>query len=211
MIAEANSPLVADLRQRLRSIPYIQLVEDASFDLLLRGSVSVTPTTSRLLTPVGDATKLGNARSSTEVIDRAGPLLEYAYVLKTLVGLRPEKPAFKIAASVLGDRRDFRLGEKLVFDITSEEDCYILLFNLDSTANLHLVFPNEYSRENLLKAGTRIELPNESMRKGRFSSCSCRPREKRPSSSLRRVSVSIGADPQGQRSDGSSISPVEVR
>ena len=69
---------------------------------------------------------------------------------------------------MLGDRRDFRLGEKLVFDITSEEDCYILLFNLDSTANLHLVFPNEYSRENLLKAGTRIELPNESMRKGRF-------------------------------------------
>ena len=63
MIAEANSPLVADLRQRLRSIPYIQLVEDASFDLLLRGSVSVGANDVRLLTPVGDATKLGNARS----------------------------------------------------------------------------------------------------------------------------------------------------
>ena len=45
----------------------------------------------------------------------------------------------------------------------AERDCYLLLFNLDSQGNIHLLFPNKVYQENFLKGNTPLRIPDEAM------------------------------------------------
>jgi len=168
-MAGATPAVVKRLRERFASIPYVEVTDGAFFDRLVRGRVSAAGACElRLVNSAGDAVLLRQAGSIREAVELAAPHLEYAFIAKQLAVLWTLEPAFKAGLSTVGERRDFRVGERLVLEITAQQDCYVLLFNVDSMANAHLVFPNRYSQENFVKAGTRVEVPSEAMRKNDF-------------------------------------------
>lgn len=165
----ASSAQNALLRETLAALPYVQLTEGAFFDRLLRGRVSSADTHEvRLLNKAGDAMGLPAVGSAQDLLEQVAPHLEYAYLVKQLANIWTPAPAFRVELTVAEDRRDFHLGETVVFEITPERDCYVLLYNVDSMGNAHLVFPNQYSRDNFVSAGMRVQLPSQSMRRNQF-------------------------------------------
>jgi hypothetical protein len=93
------------------------------------------------------------------------PHLEYAWIVKQLAGLSQQFPPFKVSVTVPGDRRDFRLGETVRYEVESEEDCYLLMLNVDPHGNVRVIFPNAYQRENAVRAKTKVQVPDP--RRGR--------------------------------------------
>jgi hypothetical protein len=61
------------------------------------------------------------------------------------------------------DRRDFKVGEKAQFFVSSDKDCYLLILNLDSQGGMRVLFPNQYFKNNFIKAGRVIKIPDEKM------------------------------------------------
>jgi hypothetical protein len=96
------------------------------------------------------------------------PHLEYACIVKQLAHMSHPSPPFKVSISVPGDRRDFRLGETIRYEVESEEDSYLLVLNLDSHGNFRMIFPNPYQKENFVQAKTKIQIPDQQRAPRRF-------------------------------------------
>lgn len=56
-------------------------------------------------------------------------------------------------------------GDELAFSVTPGKDCYLYVFNFMADGNIMLMFPNEYLKENYIKGGTTVEIPNPDIRK----------------------------------------------
>jgi hypothetical protein len=168
-LIQGGSHLAMDsLRNRIGALPYVELVKERGyFDCLIRGEMKENIYLLRVLNRVGDVVRIppsGNVRELTTAI---APHLEYAYIVKQLAHISNPDPSFRVSLSLADERRDFRVGEKVVYDIFCEEDCYLLLLNLDSTGSFHVIFPNQYHADNFVKAG-RILIPDEKMRTKEF-------------------------------------------
>ena len=57
------------------------------------------------------------------------------------------------------------VGEKVVFNLESDKDCYVLLINVDSQGAYHILLPNRLQVENWVQAGRSIQLPNSRLRR----------------------------------------------
>ena len=159
----------ASLRERFESLPYVQLTDGKHFDRLLRGGVGETDTYDvRLLNSPGDVLTRVTGASASVVVEHMAPHLEYAYLTKKLARIWTPAPAFQVDLSVAQGRRDFALGETVVFEIGAALDCYVLLFNIDSTGAANLLFPNRYSQDNFVGSGRIVQIPNESMQRNQF-------------------------------------------
>ena len=165
----------ADIQQltaQLAKLPMVQLaVPDAFFDRLLRIEKQSGHYQARLLNRIGDVWKLAPVAALSDIAEQARPGLEYAYMVKQLARLTPEKQAFRVDVDLAlkeAQRRDFKVGEQVVFTVKAERDCYILLVNLDSQGNVHVIFPNQLHQDNFLRAETLMEIPDEQMRAEQF-------------------------------------------
>jgi hypothetical protein len=63
------------------------------------------------------------------------------------------------------ERRDFKVGEKAQFLVSSNKDCYLVMLDLNSQGDMTILFPNQYFRNNFIKAGRVIKIPDEKMGK----------------------------------------------
>jgi hypothetical protein len=164
----ASISIMEELKRRLRAIPYVEVIKTDFFDRLIRGEIRDGKYHVRLLNRIGDVIKFPPTKNIDELIKIMSPYLEYAYIVKQLAHIRHPNPPFKVNISVTDDRRDFRIGEKIVFNISCEEDCYLLMLNLDSKGNFHIIFPNKYHADNFVKAGEKIQIPDQEMMKEKF-------------------------------------------
>jgi len=164
----ASTSQMEALQNRLRGFTYVDVVEDNFFDRLIRGEIRHGEYRVRLLNRIGDVIKISPTKNIDELIKSISPHLEYAYIVKQLAHIRHPNPPFKVNISVTDDRRDFRIGEKIVFTISCEEDCYLLMLNLDSEGNFHVIYPNKFHQDNFVKAGGRIQIPDQEMKKRKF-------------------------------------------
>jgi hypothetical protein len=160
---------VENLKSRLERLPYVEIVENDLFDRLIRGEVKDSKYQVRLLNMIGDVVRVPPQESLDSLVNAIAPHLEYAYVVKQLAYISNPKPPFKVNVWVTDEkRRDFRLGERIVFNFESERDCYLLLLNLDSKGNSHVIFPNRFYRNNFIQGGRALKIPDEQMRKKNF-------------------------------------------
>ncbi|MBM4273473.1 MAG: DUF4384 domain-containing protein [Deltaproteobacteria bacterium] len=155
------------LRRALAALSYVEVVQDGRFDRILKGEVRQGVFQVRLLNPLGDAAPLPPAKSGAELVQALAPHLEYAFIVKQLTQLRQPRPPFRVQLRVAGERRDFRLGDKIIYQVECERNCYILLLNLDSQGNFQVIFPNKYYQDNFVRAGT-MEIPDAKMRRQDF-------------------------------------------
>lgn len=81
--------------------------------------------------------------------------------LKLKVGKQQGKtdPYFSIETSL--NKTYFQEGEELLLSVTPSKDCYLTILNIMSDENVTTVFPNQYRKDNFVKANELFELPNE--------------------------------------------------
>lgn len=70
-----------------------------------------------------------------------------------------EDPYFTLDAS-LNDNR-FQENEELEISCISSKDCYITIFNICSNDSVYVIFPNEYRKNNFLKAEKKFKFPGK--------------------------------------------------
>jgi hypothetical protein len=154
------------IRNRLKSLPHVELIEGDHFDRLIRGEVKNNKYYLRLLNRIGDVERILPAADIDELIKSITPHLEYAYIVKQLARISHPNPPFKVKVWVTDEeRRDFMIGEKIIFNFYSQEDCYLLMINLDSQGNFHIIFPNKFYADNRITGGKEIKIPDKKMGK----------------------------------------------
>lgn len=81
--------------------------------------------------------------------------------LKVKVGKQEGKadPYFSIDAGL--NKTYFQDGEELLLSVTPSKDCYLTIINIMSDENVTTVFPNQFRKDNFVKANELFELPNE--------------------------------------------------
>lgn len=163
-----NSSVMTDIESRLKRLPYIEIARDGFFDRMLRGEFKNGKYHGQLLNCIGDVEDIKAANNIDEIINSINPHLEYAYMVKQLAHISHPNPPFKVKISTVEERRDFKIGEEVVFNIYSEKDSYLLMLNLDSQGNFHIIFPNEFYTNNRVRGGKTIKIPDENMRRKDF-------------------------------------------
>jgi len=58
-----------------------------------------------------------------------------------------------------GPGSTFRLGEEIIYFVSSTSDGYIYLFHIDGDKNVARIFPNQYQRDARIKAGQVLQVP----------------------------------------------------
>jgi TolB-like protein len=81
--------------------------------------------------------------------------------LENLIDQKPESPIFKI--QVWTDKKEYQVGENIVFYVKAERDCYLTLFNTSSSGNTSIIFPNSYheGRSNFIRGGKTYKIPEK--------------------------------------------------
>ncbi len=82
-------------------------------------------------------------------------------VLKVLTGKQKEDkdPYFNIQAST--NKSTLREGESLSLSITSSQDCYITVLNVQSNNKINTLFPNQFQDNNRLQKNQQLTLPTK--------------------------------------------------
>jgi len=77
-----------------------------------------------------------------------------------------ENPESEFKVNLWTDRDDvtYKVGDEIKFFFKSSRDCYLTLFNVGTSGKVHILFPNEHSKENLVKAGTTYSVPGDAAR-----------------------------------------------
>lgn len=165
-----NRKEMEELREGLSGLSIADVVKsDEFFDRLVRGEKKNGRYYVRLINGIGDVETLKPAPAIDKLVKNLNDHLEYAFMVKQLGRIHHPSPPFKIKAWVTDEnRRDFRLGENIVFGIKSERDCYVLLINLDSMGNFHIIYPNKYHHDNFVRANTTVLIPDKTMSASEF-------------------------------------------
>ncbi len=161
---QGGDRITSNLKNWLRSLPHVELTEEEFFDRLIRGEKRDGQYYVRILNRIGDVMRISPTSSLPELKESIGKQLDYAYLVKKLACITNSNPKFKVKVWVTDEKRqDFKIGEKIFFNFYSERDCYLILLNLDSKGNFHIVFPNRYHRENFIRGGKTKTIPDEVM------------------------------------------------
>lgn len=81
--------------------------------------------------------------------------------LKVKVGKQPGEadPYFSIDANL--NKTYFQEGEELILNVIPSKDCYLTILNIMSDENVSTIFPNNYRKDNFVKANQIFKLPDE--------------------------------------------------
>jgi hypothetical protein len=81
--------------------------------------------------------------------------------LKVKVGKQQGKadPYFSIDAGL--NKTYFKEGEELLLSVTPSKNCYLTILNIMSDENVSTIFPNNYRKDNFVKANQVFKLPDE--------------------------------------------------
>jgi len=154
------------IEQALAKVDYIILTKKDFFDRIIRGDVAKDVFHMRLVNRIGDAVRIAPTRDVDQLIRGIERQIENDYVVKQLARIHNPNPSFNVKVWVTDENRnDFRVGEKVVFNFRSDEDCYLLMINTDSKGNISLIFPNRLYRDSFIRGGEGKNIPDERMGK----------------------------------------------
>jgi len=160
----ASPHLMKEVEDRIKRVEYAEMIESGLFDRLIRGEVREGKLHVRLLNRTGDVEVIRPTSNMEELTSLIRTRLGYAYIVKQLAHISSPAPPFRVKVWVTDDRRrDFRIGEKVMFNFYSEKDCYLYLINVDSQGDFQIIFPNRLHRDNFVRAGVERKIPDETM------------------------------------------------
>ena len=88
------------------------------------------------------------------------------------VAAAPAAPAAPAPAQVRGERYEFELAvelnkpafvkdEQLVVTVQPAKDCFLRLYLINADIKTQQIFPNDFQKDNLIKAGQKVRVPSE--------------------------------------------------
>lgn len=155
----------ASIKEKLKNLSYITVVGSMGHaDRIIAGS------------PGGGICAIF-ARDGTMLEDFAGnnvnsifpelkKSLESAYIIKRLASLHNPNSNFQVKLDLDEDRTKFKIGEEIGFHFGTDADCYLILLHISSSGQVSLLFPNKYSKKNLIRKGQIYNIPP--FRDGKF-------------------------------------------
>jgi hypothetical protein len=74
-----------------------------------------------------------------------------------------QNPESEFNIELWTDREDcnYKIGEQVVFFFKTNRDCRLTLFNIATSGEVLILFPNAYHSDNLVKAGETYRIPPE--------------------------------------------------
>ncbi len=75
--------------------------------------------------------------------------------------LNIENPQAEFKVDLWTDREDatYKIGDKVTFFFKTDKDCNLTLLNVGTDGKVQILFPNEFHKDNLVKAGTTYTIP----------------------------------------------------
>lgn len=73
---------------------------------------------------------------------------------------RSQAPQIKIWTDKGNQNPTYYVGERIYISFMVDKDCYATIYNIDSTGNVNILFPNPYHRDNLVRRGRIYTLPS---------------------------------------------------
>ena len=100
----------------------------------------------------------------------ASPGETYDANVETFFVSKPEVPAFNLtvvpgfykntqAGKVWTTKNEYQIGENIVFRVESDVDAFLTLWDIHSNGDTTLLFPNDYDKKNLIRAGVTRDIP----------------------------------------------------
>ena len=71
-------------------------------------------------------------------------------------------PSFYLDVNI--ENNLLKSGDELAFSVTPSKDCFIYVFNFMADQNVFFMYPNQYMKENYIKANSTLYIPDESIR-----------------------------------------------
>jgi hypothetical protein len=68
---------------------------------------------------------------------------------------------FQVTLNVDKPDSTYKIGEQIVLTFSTNKDCRLTLFNVGTSGKVHIIFPNSYQKENLVRAGVQYKVPAE--------------------------------------------------
>ncbi len=68
---------------------------------------------------------------------------------------------FKVELKVDKPDATYKPGENVIVTLKTNKDCQVTLFNVGSGGKVHIIFPNEYQKDNKVKANQEYRIPPE--------------------------------------------------
>ncbi|TSA28288.1 DUF4384 domain-containing protein [bacterium] len=96
-----------------------------------------------------------------ESIEIFGENIYKIVTMKIRVGKQTGESDFNFNLHAVLNKEYFKEGESLKISVTPSIDCYIIILNIMSDENVITIFPNEFRKENFVKANQEFILPNE--------------------------------------------------
>lgn len=76
-----------------------------------------------------------------------------------LHAIKNPHPGFKVKLWTNKKDATYKVGENVVFYFKTNKDCRLTLFNVGTSGKVHILFPNKYQKDNLVKAGKVYRIP----------------------------------------------------
>jgi TolB-like protein len=82
----------------------------------------------------------------------------YQETLEKLVAMKPDRSSFGV--KVWTNKKEYQIGEKLVFSVMAEKNGYLTLLDVNPKGNITVIFPNQFHRDNFIRAGVTYQVPS---------------------------------------------------
>ena len=67
----------------------------------------------------------------------------------------------RLIAELWTEKSSYKLGDKIRFQFRTNRDAYVTLINVSTSGGMSIIFPNQFSKNNFVKAGQTISVPGE--------------------------------------------------
>lgn len=75
----------------------------------------------------------------------------------------PEPPPDpnRLRVELWTDKQGYKLGDTIRFSFKTNKDAYVTLVNVSATGAMSIIFPNQFTKNNFVKAGQAVSVPRE--------------------------------------------------
>jgi hypothetical protein len=91
------------------------------------------------------------------------PILLQEWGALEVAGLHNPAHPFQVEFGFRGERTEFRLDEAMSFRLRSTRAGYLTIVDLSTDGKVTVLFPNQYERNNFVRAGEEVMVPTSSM------------------------------------------------
>jgi len=84
--------------------------------------------------------------------------------VEAIEDIKNPEAEFEVELWVDREEGTYKPGEEIKFFFKSSKDCYLTLIDVGTSGQVTILFPNEYQKDNKVKAGVTYSIPKEGAR-----------------------------------------------